>query len=61
MRHAGQDQTGLFFLQTQTRPVNVVADLATQQGADAGSAGAVAARTGEQNVCFEGGLQHGLG
>lgn len=46
MCDAGQDQAGMFFLQTQTWPVNAVADLAAQQGTDAGAAGAVAAGAG---------------
>ena len=60
MRTAGEYQTGLFFLSTQARPVNVVADVAADQGADAGAAGAVAAGAEGVDLGSFGGLQDGL-
>lgn len=60
MRTAGQYQTGLFFLSTQARPVNVVTDVSADQGADAGAAGAVAAGAYEVDLGSLGGLQNGF-
>ena len=61
MRAAGEHQTGLFFLGTQAWPVGVVADVAADQGADAGAAGAVAAGANGVDMGSFGRLENGLG
>lgn len=61
MRTAGEDQTGLLFLSTQARPVDVVANFSADEGADAGAAGTVAAGAEGVDVGSFSRLQDGLG
>lgn len=60
MRTAGQHQTGLLFLCTQARPIDVVADFSADEGADAGAAGAVSAGAWGVDLGCLGGLQDGF-
>ena len=57
---AGEYKASLFFLCTQARPVDVVSDVATDEGADAGAAGAVSAGALGVDLGSLGGLQDGL-
>ena len=60
MRHAGQYQAGLLLFRAQAWPVNLVADVAADEGADAGAAGAVSAGVGWVDQGCLKGLQDGL-
>ena len=60
VRAAGQHQSGLFFLGAQARPVGVVEDVAADEGADAGAAGAVAAGADRIDLGSLGGLLDGF-
>ena len=60
MRHAGQHQAGLFLFVAQAWPFNLIADVAADEGADAGAAGAVSAGAGWVNQGCLTGLQDGL-
>lgn len=61
MRTAGEHHTGLFFLSTQARPVDVVANVSADEGADAGTASSVTAGTGGVDLGSFGSLENGLG